>query len=232
MAKQVAEIFTEVLVAPAYEDGAVEILQGKKNIRLLVAPACRRPSRWRCARSAAACCCSTRDRFQAPGDDPSAWTLAAGDAGLSRGPGRPGLRVEGLPRGQVQRDPAGLRRRLGRRRHGPGQPRRLLPPGRLPRRRPRHRLRRRLRRLLPVPRRPRGAHRGRRQGSRPARRLHPRRSSHRSRHRRPASPCTSPAPATSSTNARASQGLFGRRRGGGRRRFRGRFRRSRGGGSR
>ena len=35
MAEQVAEIFTEVVVAPAYEDGAVEILQGKKNVRLL-----------------------------------------------------------------------------------------------------------------------------------------------------------------------------------------------------
>src|SRR4051794_8682166 len=31
MARQVAEVFTEVIVAPAYEDGAVEILQGKKN---------------------------------------------------------------------------------------------------------------------------------------------------------------------------------------------------------
>ena len=35
MAKQVAEIFTEVVVAPGYEDGAVEILAAKKNIRIL-----------------------------------------------------------------------------------------------------------------------------------------------------------------------------------------------------
>ena len=35
MAQQVAEVFTEVVVAPAYEEGAVEILQGKKNVRLL-----------------------------------------------------------------------------------------------------------------------------------------------------------------------------------------------------
>src|SRR4051794_41734892 len=39
MAEQVAEIFTEVIVAPAYDDGAVEVLQGKKNIRVLVCPA-------------------------------------------------------------------------------------------------------------------------------------------------------------------------------------------------
>ena len=35
MARQVAEVFTEVVVAPAYEDGAVEVLQGKKNVRIL-----------------------------------------------------------------------------------------------------------------------------------------------------------------------------------------------------
>ena len=37
MAETVAGIFTEVIVAPAYEPGAVEILSGKKNIRILVA---------------------------------------------------------------------------------------------------------------------------------------------------------------------------------------------------
>ena len=36
MAQQVAEVFTEVIIAPAYEDGAVEVLQAKKNIRILV----------------------------------------------------------------------------------------------------------------------------------------------------------------------------------------------------
>ena len=38
MATQVAEIFTEVVVAPGYDDGAVEILSAKKNVRLLVCP--------------------------------------------------------------------------------------------------------------------------------------------------------------------------------------------------
>jgi phosphoribosylaminoimidazolecarboxamide formyltransferase/IMP cyclohydrolase len=36
MAEQVAEVFTEVIAAPGYDDGAVEILQRKKNIRILV----------------------------------------------------------------------------------------------------------------------------------------------------------------------------------------------------
>jgi phosphoribosylaminoimidazolecarboxamide formyltransferase/IMP cyclohydrolase len=54
MAEQVAEVFTEVIVAPAYDDGAVEILQRKKNIRLLVCPGPRgAPSRP--GRSPAAC---------------------------------------------------------------------------------------------------------------------------------------------------------------------------------
>ena len=35
MARQVAEVFTEVVVAPGFDDGAVEILAGKRNIRLL-----------------------------------------------------------------------------------------------------------------------------------------------------------------------------------------------------
>ena len=38
MAAQIAEIFTEVVVAPSYEDGAVEALTQKKNLRVLVAP--------------------------------------------------------------------------------------------------------------------------------------------------------------------------------------------------
>ena len=35
MARQVAEVFTEVIVAPAYDDGAVEVLAVKKNLRIL-----------------------------------------------------------------------------------------------------------------------------------------------------------------------------------------------------
>ena len=39
MAEQVSEIFTEVIIAPAYADGAVAVLQRKKNIRVLLADA-------------------------------------------------------------------------------------------------------------------------------------------------------------------------------------------------
>jgi phosphoribosylaminoimidazolecarboxamide formyltransferase/IMP cyclohydrolase len=36
MAEQIADVFTEVVLAPGYDEGAVEILTAKKNIRLLV----------------------------------------------------------------------------------------------------------------------------------------------------------------------------------------------------
>ncbi|GHF17169.1 bifunctional purine biosynthesis protein PurH [Streptomyces morookaense] len=78
MAEQVAEIFTEVVVAPDYEDGAVEVLARKKNIRVL-----------RCADAPCAVeevrpiegglLLQAKDRLQAEGDDPAHWTLATGE---------------------------------------------------------------------------------------------------------------------------------------------------------
>ncbi|NEA31606.1 bifunctional phosphoribosylaminoimidazolecarboxamide formyltransferase/IMP cyclohydrolase [Streptomyces sp. SID13031] len=80
LAKQVAEIFTEVLVAPAYEDGAAEILQAKKNIRLLVCPPEKfgQPVEFRAI--SGGLLMQQKDVFQAEGDDPAKWTLAAGEA--------------------------------------------------------------------------------------------------------------------------------------------------------
>ncbi|MFD5334776.1 bifunctional phosphoribosylaminoimidazolecarboxamide formyltransferase/IMP cyclohydrolase [Streptomyces hawaiiensis] len=79
MAEQVAEIFTEVIVAPGYEDGALEALTKKKNIRVL-----------RCPDGPAApvevkpidggALLQVTDRLQADGDDSANWTLATGDA--------------------------------------------------------------------------------------------------------------------------------------------------------
>ncbi|WP_328334243.1 bifunctional phosphoribosylaminoimidazolecarboxamide formyltransferase/IMP cyclohydrolase [Kribbella sp. NBC_00382] len=80
LAKQVAEIFTEVLVAPAYEDGAVEILQAKKNIRLLVCPPMSFDQPVEIRAVSGGLLMQARDAFQADGDSPSKWTLAAGEA--------------------------------------------------------------------------------------------------------------------------------------------------------
>jgi len=79
MAEQVAEIFTEVIVAPGYEDGAVEILARKKNIRVLRCPdAPANPVEVKPVDGGALL--QEADRLQAEGDDPARWTLASGAA--------------------------------------------------------------------------------------------------------------------------------------------------------
>ncbi|HTJ71844.1 MAG TPA: bifunctional phosphoribosylaminoimidazolecarboxamide formyltransferase/IMP cyclohydrolase [Actinospica sp.] len=79
MARQVAEVFTEVLIAPEYEDGAVEILAARKNIRLLRTPAkARRHVEFR--QICGGLLVQEGDLYQAPGDAVDAWQLAAGPA--------------------------------------------------------------------------------------------------------------------------------------------------------
>ncbi|WP_431047701.1 bifunctional phosphoribosylaminoimidazolecarboxamide formyltransferase/IMP cyclohydrolase [Streptomyces sp. P1-3] len=79
LAEQVAEIFTEVIVAPYYEAGAVEVLSRKKNIRVLrVADAPAQEQEIRPIDGGVLL--QTRDRLQADGDDPANWTLATGAA--------------------------------------------------------------------------------------------------------------------------------------------------------
>ncbi len=79
MARQVAEVFTEVVVAPGYEDGAVEILQGKKNVRLLECEPLQRGG-VETRPISGGLLMQQRDAIDADGDDPSAWTLATGEA--------------------------------------------------------------------------------------------------------------------------------------------------------
>ena len=78
MARQVAEIFTEVVVAPGYDEGAVDILAAKKNIRLLECAPLRRGGGDLRPISGGALL-QHRDLVDAEGDDPSTWTLAAGE---------------------------------------------------------------------------------------------------------------------------------------------------------
>ncbi|WP_067653226.1 bifunctional phosphoribosylaminoimidazolecarboxamide formyltransferase/IMP cyclohydrolase [Nocardia harenae] len=79
MAEQVAEVFTEVIVAPGYADGAVEVLQRKKNVRILVAePPQRAGAELRPI--SGGLLLQQRDILDAAGDDPANWTLAAGEA--------------------------------------------------------------------------------------------------------------------------------------------------------
>jgi phosphoribosylaminoimidazolecarboxamide formyltransferase/IMP cyclohydrolase len=80
MARQVAEVFTEVIVAPAYDDGAVEVLQGKKNIRILVCPVDEHPDPVEFRPISGGVLMQQVDHVDADGDDPSTWTLATGEA--------------------------------------------------------------------------------------------------------------------------------------------------------
>jgi len=79
MAARVADVFTEVLVAPDFEHDALELLQRKKNVRLLrcAAPP-GSPVEWRPITGGALV--QHADRLQAPGDDAAAWQLVSGEA--------------------------------------------------------------------------------------------------------------------------------------------------------
>ncbi|MCA1983487.1 bifunctional phosphoribosylaminoimidazolecarboxamide formyltransferase/IMP cyclohydrolase [Nocardioides nematodiphilus] len=79
MAEQVAEVFTEVIVAPGYEDGAVEVLQGKKNIRILKTGG-HGGTGTEIRQINGGLLVQEADQFQAEGDDPANWTLATGEA--------------------------------------------------------------------------------------------------------------------------------------------------------
>jgi len=79
MAEQVAEVFTEVIVAPGYDDGAVEILQGKKNIRILRCAVDEHPDPVEFRGISGGVLMQRVDHVDAPGDDSSTWTLATGE---------------------------------------------------------------------------------------------------------------------------------------------------------
>ncbi len=78
MAEQVAEIFTEVIVAPSYADGALGVLQRKKNIRVLLATA-PSPQGIELKPISGGTLLQQRDAIDADGDNPANWTLAAGE---------------------------------------------------------------------------------------------------------------------------------------------------------
>nr|WP_198957194.1 bifunctional phosphoribosylaminoimidazolecarboxamide formyltransferase/IMP cyclohydrolase [Mycobacterium lehmannii] len=78
MAETVADIFTEVIIAPAYEAGAVDVLTRKKNIRVLVASE-PRPGGTEFRQVSGGLLVQQRDEFTADGDDPLNWTLASGE---------------------------------------------------------------------------------------------------------------------------------------------------------
>ena len=79
MAEQVAEVFTEVVLAPSYAPGALEILTRKKNVRLLRLPGAGARGGVEMRPISGGLLLQQRDLVDAPGDDPASWTLATGD---------------------------------------------------------------------------------------------------------------------------------------------------------
>jgi phosphoribosylaminoimidazolecarboxamide formyltransferase/IMP cyclohydrolase len=79
MAAAVAEVFTEVIVAPAFDADALEILTKKPSIRLLVAAPVDPTPVAEMRPISGGVLVQTQDRFQAPGDNPDNWTLVSGE---------------------------------------------------------------------------------------------------------------------------------------------------------
>jgi phosphoribosylaminoimidazolecarboxamide formyltransferase/IMP cyclohydrolase len=80
LAEQIAEAFTEVIIAPGFEPAALDILTRKKNQRLLrcAPPEAGPGTEWRPV--SGGMLVQSADRVTEPGDGPEHWRLAAGSA--------------------------------------------------------------------------------------------------------------------------------------------------------
>ena len=112
-----------MIIAPAYEPGAVDVLARKKNIRVLVAS---EPlgGTTEFRQISGGLLVQQRDALDADGDDPINWTLATGDAA---DPATLADLVFAWRTCRAVKSNAiviARRRRHRRRRHGTGEPRR------------------------------------------------------------------------------------------------------------
>ncbi|MBV9594052.1 MAG: bifunctional phosphoribosylaminoimidazolecarboxamide formyltransferase/IMP cyclohydrolase, partial [Actinobacteria bacterium] len=80
LAEQIAEIFTEVVVAPSYDEKALDVLTARKNLRVLLGPGVAAGPRFEQRPISGGLLVQTADRLDAAGDDPTGWALAAGPA--------------------------------------------------------------------------------------------------------------------------------------------------------
>ena len=80
MAQQIADVFTEVVVAPDFETAALDILRVKKNIRLLKCSTEASGNGTEFRSISGGVLMQSVDRVDAPGDDADVWTLVSGKA--------------------------------------------------------------------------------------------------------------------------------------------------------
>ncbi|HEY6311918.1 MAG TPA: bifunctional phosphoribosylaminoimidazolecarboxamide formyltransferase/IMP cyclohydrolase [Streptosporangiaceae bacterium] len=79
LARQIAGVFTEVVIAPGFDAEALDILSASKSVRLLrcAPPAATAGAEWRPV--SGGILLQSADRVAEPGDDPANWELKAGD---------------------------------------------------------------------------------------------------------------------------------------------------------
>ena len=80
MATVMSDVFTEVVVAPDFDEDAIALLSQKKGVRLLRCPAPPSSGSVEMRPISGGLLLQSRDDVAATGDDPAAWTLASGDA--------------------------------------------------------------------------------------------------------------------------------------------------------
>ncbi|HEX3706649.1 MAG TPA: bifunctional phosphoribosylaminoimidazolecarboxamide formyltransferase/IMP cyclohydrolase [Mycobacteriales bacterium] len=80
LAEQLAGVLTEVICAPGYDEDALEVFRGKAKLRVLRCPDEAAPAAVELRPVSGGLLLQTVDRVDAPGDDPSTWTLRAGEA--------------------------------------------------------------------------------------------------------------------------------------------------------
>ena len=78
MAEQVADIFTEVVVAPGFDEDAKALLRQKSNLRLLIANDVPANGGIEIRPISGGLLLQSTDKLDAPGDDPSQWKLVCG----------------------------------------------------------------------------------------------------------------------------------------------------------
>jgi len=79
MAEAMADVFTEVIVAPSYDSGALEVFAAKKNLRVLQVEGPHMGHRVEARTISGGVLVQAADAIDAAGDDPSTWTLASGE---------------------------------------------------------------------------------------------------------------------------------------------------------
>ena len=79
MAEAMADVFTEVVIAPSYEAGALKVFEAKKNLRVLIAEGPHMGARIEMRTISGGVLLQSTDDVNASGDDVETWTLVSGE---------------------------------------------------------------------------------------------------------------------------------------------------------